>query len=551
MLLFQVMSAKTSITDRYYRALYAALASPELPKSTKAPMFLSLLVKAIKADVTAKRTSAFVKRILQVAIESNANLACGCLIIVSELLKARPGSWNSILQAEEKDDEEVERFQDDDDDDNDDTDANGNDANGGGGLNGGFQGAKIAKGDMLKGAEGGALWPTASTGYDSRKRDPQYSNAERSALWELTCLACHVHPSVAAMARTLLVGANIVYDGDPLKDLTLSAFLDKFVQRKPKSVRGDSLMQPLVVVSSARGETSHRDSLAHLAVQDVRPDEVFFHKFYNLGGIKNDTRKKKRKSKGEEDEEDVLLSDAADSDEDDESDAVDDFLAGEEEGGDEGIGADPDRARTYDYGQLAAAMGSDDDDDSFEDDAILSDEEDSEIDGSASAQEEQNDDDDAVGALGSSSSGGDSDDDDSEDSFSLEGEEFSDITDEDEDDDEEDDEIADREAYVLLRKLAAKNNVDDEVGSDVDPFDLSEPSSDEEKASSKKRKKSSSQSVFAPAIDYEEMIERGAREDYEAEKEQEEEEEQEEEGEGEEEDFERPAKKKGKIQRSK
>ena len=43
-----------------------------------------------------------------------------------------------------------------------------------------------------------------------------------------------MHPSVAAFARSLLAGAFVSYDGDPLRDLTLTAFLDKFVQRKPK-----------------------------------------------------------------------------------------------------------------------------------------------------------------------------------------------------------------------------------------------------------------------------------------------------------------------------
>jgi ribosome biogenesis protein MAK21 len=41
----------------------------------------------------------------------------------------------------------------------------------------------------------------------------------------------HEHPSVSTMARTLLAGASIIYDGDPLKDFTLLAFLDKFVRR--------------------------------------------------------------------------------------------------------------------------------------------------------------------------------------------------------------------------------------------------------------------------------------------------------------------------------
>ena len=51
--------------------------------------------------------------------------------------------------------------------------------------------------------------------------------------WELVPLASHCHPSVAAMARQLLAGAPVVYNGDPLRDLALSAFLDAFVQRKP------------------------------------------------------------------------------------------------------------------------------------------------------------------------------------------------------------------------------------------------------------------------------------------------------------------------------
>lgn len=44
-----------------------------------------------------------------------------------------------------------------------------------------------------------------------------------------------MHPSVAAMAQTLLSGVNIVYNGDPLNDLSLAAFLDKFMEKKPKA----------------------------------------------------------------------------------------------------------------------------------------------------------------------------------------------------------------------------------------------------------------------------------------------------------------------------
>lgn len=70
--------------------------------------------------------------------------------------------------------------------------------------------------------------------YDMRKREPIFAGAEGSAWWELAALAGHVHPSVAAMARTLLSGAPVVYDGNPLQDMALTPFLDKFIQKKAK-----------------------------------------------------------------------------------------------------------------------------------------------------------------------------------------------------------------------------------------------------------------------------------------------------------------------------
>lgn len=59
-------------------------------------------------------------------------------------------------------------------------------------------------------------------------------------------LASHVHPSVATMARTLLSGANIVYNGNPLNDLSLTAFLDKLMEKKPKQStwHGGSQIEP-------------------------------------------------------------------------------------------------------------------------------------------------------------------------------------------------------------------------------------------------------------------------------------------------------------------
>lgn len=73
-----------------YRALYAVLLHPEVAKSGKSPMFLSLVFKAMKADVSTKRVAAFAKRLLQVAQEQQPAFTCGCLLMLSELLKVIP-----------------------------------------------------------------------------------------------------------------------------------------------------------------------------------------------------------------------------------------------------------------------------------------------------------------------------------------------------------------------------------------------------------------------------------------------------------------------------
>ncbi len=63
------------------------LLHPEVARSGKSPMLLSLLFKAMKGDVSTKRVAAFAKRLLQVAQEQQPAFTCGCLLILSEILK--------------------------------------------------------------------------------------------------------------------------------------------------------------------------------------------------------------------------------------------------------------------------------------------------------------------------------------------------------------------------------------------------------------------------------------------------------------------------------
>ncbi len=45
MLVWQLMTTKTTASDRFYRALYTLVAHDALPLSSRAPMFLALLYK--------------------------------------------------------------------------------------------------------------------------------------------------------------------------------------------------------------------------------------------------------------------------------------------------------------------------------------------------------------------------------------------------------------------------------------------------------------------------------------------------------------------------
>ncbi|KAL4421400.1 hypothetical protein ABPG75_010691 [Micractinium tetrahymenae] len=589
LLLFQLMSSRSTVSDRFYRALYSVLGSPELFRSTKAPLFLSLLFKALKADVSSRRAAAFAKRMLQLAQEAPPHFACGCLVLASELLKARPALWGAVLQPEESDADALERFQDapdgedggarqqqaqqqrqqqrarqavagsddeaasgsegEDDEESEDelADLAGSDSEGsdlerdeGADLMPGLQQQRRQQQQQRQqtqqqqqaaaaAAKAGERWPSCKDAYDMHKREPQFCNADRSCLWELTSLAYHAHPSVAAMARTLLAGQNVVYSGDPLRDLTLGAFLEKFVQKKAKaSAKGDSAMQPLAAQQATATAAApqqwaalagaHAEALAALAEKDVRPDDMFFHKFYSLQAVQ-DKAKKKKKKKGEEDDE--LLSDA----ESEDSDAADDFLAGEEEGGDDGIGADPDRAgMDYDYAGLAAAMDSDDDStgaasasdeeegeeeegEEEEDEeegleelegATFSDMSDDEEEGSGGLGEEEGEEEEeglfggsgsegeelsgGSGSEGEELSGGSgSDSSDGEFEAALAAEE--DLSDEEEDSSEEDDAAADAEVAELIKRhkikpLPAGGKESKEVEA-LNPFELAEATSSE------------------------------------------------------------------------
>ncbi|KAI3524915.1 hypothetical protein L1887_03584 [Cichorium endivia] len=351
MLLDKISSKNQIVSDRFYRALYSKLLLPSAMNTSKEEMFIGLLLRAMKNDLNLKRVSAFAKRLLQVSLQQPPQYACACIFLLSEVLKSKPPLWNMVLQNELAD-EELEHFEDiveeqdkpggsgdavhgnngDDDNDDDDEDEDGppapssddefsdekdDDLLGFDGLTD-LQESQKTSGDAKSQPQVQKAKSSLPGGYDPRHREPIYSNADRVGWWELMVLASHVHPSVSTMAKTLLSGANIVYNGNPLNDLSLGAFFDKFMEKKPKerNWHGGSQIEPAKQLDMNKHLIGA--DILQLDEMDVAPEDVVFHRFYMNKMNSSKKPKKKKKKVGEDDvAEDLIGEDELDEDESD------------------------------------------------------------------------------------------------------------------------------------------------------------------------------------------------------------------------------------------
>ncbi|XP_009798089.1 protein SLOW WALKER 2 [Nicotiana tabacum] len=399
MLLDKISAKNHIVSDRFYRALYAKLLLPAAMNSSKEEMFIGLLLRAMKNDVNVKRVAAFSKRLLQVAIQQQPQYACGCLFLLSEVLKSRPTLWNMMLQSESAD-EDLEHFKDiTEEDENRPNPPNRTDNASEVALESNHlqirnhslqeDGSSTSESEddslqaNLSPARGGLDEPKDSTllsgfnkllpegsnekhllpgGYDPRHREPSFSNADRVSWWELMVLASHAHPSVATMARTLLSGATIVYNGNPLNDLSLNAFLDKFMEKKPKqnTWHGASQIEPAKKLDM-QGQLIGSEILS-LAETDVPPEDLVFHKFY-VNKMKSSKKPKKKKKKTPEDEaaEEFLTADGSDVEDEIDEDAADESENEEVDSMLESGGTPLEANGEYDYSDLDEVANEDDD----------------------------------------------------------------------------------------------------------------------------------------------------------------------------------------------
>jgi ribosome biogenesis protein MAK21 len=165
MLIQQLTGSHLGSKDRFYRTLYESLLDPRLLTSSKQTLYLNVLYKALRSDLSVKRVQAFAKRLLQVAAMHQAPFAIGVLYLLRELEGVFPTLKAFVDEPEADDSDETENFQ----DVQEETD--------------GEQGPqKQVNGNS---ASAGGTTHKSDSKYDPRKRDPQFSNADKSCLWEL------------------------------------------------------------------------------------------------------------------------------------------------------------------------------------------------------------------------------------------------------------------------------------------------------------------------------------------------------------------------------
>jgi ribosome biogenesis protein MAK21 len=320
MLLFQVLSQHSSISDRYHRAMYQMLRSGELLTTSKLAYFLNVLYKSVKADSSEERVCAFVKRLLQTALHHRPTFVCGALVLVSELMKHHTFVKFLITESAATEGDDEEHFVDAVNDSDMDVDSSDSDSDSDSESK---QQQRQRRSKQSSSSKKKLTRGSTEYGYDPLKRDPLFARARHSCVTELNQLAVHFHPSVATFAQTLLRGDPITYSGDPLVDFTNGAFLDRFVYRNPKKQSELATLKSKRRLHSSessigrkehkRAVLVHSEKFLRMSEDAVLKDDLFFHRYFQgrralkmaqNGGVPLEDSRKKKKDKREQTPED-------------------------------------------------------------------------------------------------------------------------------------------------------------------------------------------------------------------------------------------------------
>lgn len=310
-LLLQLVLVQDEKHDRFYNALYRKMVDPGILNVNNkiTSLYFHIIHRSIQQDASVPRAKAFIKRLLQMTLSFPPPKACGALIVINKVLKSRPELMNFNLLTvavpikRSENDEKMTKFDDDSD------------------------GEEVYK-DVMLGEQGEELkvekeatevaessWvhvkhsdqqkpssvpPKAPTAYDPFKRAAAYSGAEFSLYYELMLMSRNFHPTVQVFVQNILKFQNIKYFGDPLKDFSLSHFLERFSFKNPKKV--EAREQKSAFHQSYQAKGSRGQSVYLLTAQSCTEDEKFIFDFIQR---KREIREKKEKFKDEKDDDDL------------------------------------------------------------------------------------------------------------------------------------------------------------------------------------------------------------------------------------------------------
>ncbi|XP_043523948.1 CCAAT/enhancer-binding protein zeta isoform X2 [Frieseomelitta varia] len=240
-LLYQITGKDEAQSTRFYSTFYRKLLDPQIGIANKRALFLNLLFRVLKNDRNKQRIYAFIKRSLQIALYFPANMTCAILYVISQVLHTHKGLKTILLKpqdfikignknVESKDSSlSSENISCPDDDEKlEDTILLTNvisEHN----INGQTQCENETENNVKIDFD-------THKEYDPFCRNPLYAGITKNLNTELIMLSKHYHPSVALFANTTLEGKPIDYTGDPLEDLSLMRFLDRYVFKNPKKL---------------------------------------------------------------------------------------------------------------------------------------------------------------------------------------------------------------------------------------------------------------------------------------------------------------------------
>ncbi|XP_076663140.1 nucleolar complex protein 1 [Andrena cerasifolii] len=291
-LLYQVTGEDEIQSNRFYSTFYRKLLDPQIGVVNKRALFLNLLFRVLKRDNKIPRLYAFIKRSLEIALYFPANMACATLYVVSKILRTHKELKNVLLNPETfikiGDDEDPETI---------DSSLTSDNIDVGEKLNATVEDSivltnvtsepSVNEEIKAEAKEDTILVSNERKEYNPFFRNPLYAGVTKGLSTELITLSKHYHPSVALFANTILEGKPIDYTGDPLEDLSLMRFLDRYVFKNPKKLEDKKVQKKNDPLAQRAGYTPKGircipvDSASYLNEKEERipVDELFLYRY--------------------------------------------------------------------------------------------------------------------------------------------------------------------------------------------------------------------------------------------------------------------------------